>query len=141
MHKSAVGDSSWKRNFVGKCDGKAITFKQLKLQENNVDEATPKANGSTAKISPPAVSDSDSDEETINSIINTIRQNNSEDFGYGYAQNVAEFSINGVVTEDNIPNYAIMKETEFILTNHALFAQRKTWTWRLYQNITVLHIQ
>ena len=102
------------KKFVGKCDGKAITFKQLKLQQSKEDEAAPKANGSTAKISPPAVSDSDSDGEMFNSFISTIKQNNSEDFGYNYVQNIAGFSINGVVTEDNIPSYKVMKETEFI---------------------------
>ena len=97
---------------MGKCDGKAITFKELREEEEKNN--TPKANQSTAKISPPAVSDSDSDGEMFNSFISTIKQNNSEDFGYNYVQNIAGFSINGVVTEDNIPNYKVMKATEFI---------------------------
>merc|ERR1712105_122102 len=103
------------RKYVGKCDGKAVTFKQMRETKAAEEKSRkPKANESTAKISPPTVLDSDSDEELFNSYINTINQNNTDDFGYDYALNSAEFSILGVVTENNIPNYAVMKETEFI---------------------------
>ena len=89
-----------------------LVLKELKAAEEL--SKNPNANGSTAKISPPAASDSDSDGEEFNSYINTIKQNNSDDFGYNYVQNITGFSILGVVTEDNIPNYGVMKETEFI---------------------------
>merc|ERR1712030_215296 len=103
------------KKFVGKCDGKPITFKQLKIQKNAENKpTTPEANEATTKISPTKVLDSDSDEEEFNSYINIINQKNSDDFGYSYATNITEFSILGVITEDNMPNYAIMKETEFI---------------------------
>merc|ERR1712055_1282931 len=62
----------------------------------------------------PAISESDSDGEEFNSYINTVKTNNSEDFGYNYVQNIAVFSINDVVTADNLPNYGVMKETESI---------------------------
>ena len=94
------------KRFVGKCDGKPMTFKQLKIAKKaEEDAATPKANGSTAKISPSAALESDSDEEQFNSYIKDIKQTSTSDFGYNYVQNIAGFSIIGVVTEDNLPNY------------------------------------
>ena len=93
---------------MGNCDGKAITFKQLREIEEK--KSAPKAEEATAKISPPTVSDSDSEEERMNSILQTMTQNNCEDFGYNYANNIAGFSILGVVTEDNIPSYELLKE-------------------------------
>ena len=43
-----------KKRYIGKCDGKPITFKQLKASRQNTP--APKANESTARITPPPLS-------------------------------------------------------------------------------------
>ena len=102
------------KKFNGKCDGKPITFKQLKANKDVTEEKpSPKANESTAKITPPATYGSDSDEE-CDSIINNMMTERSEEFGINYYQNIAKFSIDGVITAENLPNYEMMAETEFV---------------------------
>ena len=96
---------------MGNCNGEALTFKELREQEEKAKP--PKAVEATAKVALPAFSDSDSEGEAFSAILNTMRQNNAEDFGFNYANNIAGFSIIGVVSEDNLPNYEAMKETEF----------------------------
>ena len=97
------------KKFDKHCDGKPLTFKQFKLNK----EGKPKAVESTAKITPPSISGSDSDEDT-DLIINKIRESRSEEFGDNYYQNVAGFSVEGVITAEDLPKFDIMSLTEFI---------------------------
>ena len=112
------------KKFMGICDGKPITFKQLKIEKDVKEEkSNPKANESIAKMSPPAISESDSDAEEFNSYINTIKKNNSEEFGFNYVQNIAVFSIDGVITAENLPDYEVMKETELVADKSCIVCQ------------------
>merc|ERR1712074_342726 len=114
-----------KKKFTGKCDGKPITFKQLKINKNVAEEKpSPKANESTAKITPPPTYGSDSDEDT-DFIINNIVTNRSEEFGNNYYQNVAGFSVEGVITAEDLPDYDIMKETEFVADKSCIICQKE----------------
>ena len=99
-----------KKKYIGKCDGKPITFKQLKAFRQNTP--APKANEATARVSPPSTVGSDSESEEFNSTFGAFNRQQSEEFGYG--QNVAGFSIDGVITAESIPSYAELKETESI---------------------------
>merc|ERR1712105_291157 len=102
------------KKFDTKCYGKPTTFKQLKINKNVTEgKPSPKANESTAKITPPPTYGSDSDEDT-DLIINNMVTNSSEEFGNNYYQNVAGFSIEGVITAEDLPNYDLMAETEFV---------------------------
>ena len=42
-----------------------------------------------------------------------------------YYQNIAEFSIDGVITAENLPNYEMMAETEFIADKSCIFCQEE----------------
>ena len=88
------------------------------------ERLSPKANESTAKITPPATNGSDSDEE-CDSIINNMMKERSEEFGINYYQNIAEFSIDGVITAENLPNYEMMAETEFIADKSCILCQEE----------------
>ena len=89
------------------------------------EKSNPKANESTAKISPPAIYGSDSEGEEFNSIFNAIKRDRSEEFGFNYAQNIAVFSIDGVITAENLPNYEMMAETEFIADKSCIVCQEE----------------
>ena len=107
------------KKFDNKCDGKPLTFKQFKA--NN--EGKPKAVESTAKITTPSISGSDSDEDT-DLIINNIRESRSEEFGDNYYQNVAGFSVEGVITAEDLPNYDVMALTEFVADKSCIICHK-----------------
>ena len=73
--------------------------------------STPNASESTARIStsPPVDSDSDNDE-----LANTFAVFKDQAEEFGYSHNVAVFSVDRVITAETLPNYAALKETEFV---------------------------
>lgn len=99
------------KKFDKHCDGKPLTFKQLKI--NKEGKPNPKANKSTAKFSPPPIYGSDSDEDA-DLIINNMMTRRTEEFGNNYYENIAGFSVEGVITAEDLPNFDKMAETEFV---------------------------
>ena len=98
-----------KKQYVGACTGKSITFKELK-------DLYPSAPASTARVTSPAPADSDS--EDITHAMNRVNTHFvGEEFGfdnYTLDANVATFTVNRVINKETFPKYNIMKQTEFV---------------------------
>ena len=116
-----------KKKFIGKCDGKRVTFKQLK-------EAKPSTPTATAQITTPAPADIDSNTDEIAQIFSEMHTQNDE---FGYRGNVAGFSIDRVITEETIPNYEVLKETEFVADKSCIICLKSN----MDLNGLSLHIQ
>ena len=98
-----------KKQYVGVCKGKPITFKELK-------DASPSTPTATAQVTSPASIESDS-EDIIQAMNRVNTYSESEEFGfneYTLNENIATCTINRVVNLDTFPKFKVYKETEFV---------------------------
>ena len=95
-----------KKQFLDNCEGKPISFKELK-------DSNPSTPTATAQVTSPAPAGSESDSDDIAqamSHVNTLSQ--SEEFGFN--DNIATCTIDRVVNEETVPKWEVLKETEFV---------------------------
>ena len=97
-----------KKQYLGDCKGKPITFKELK-------ELSPSTTAATARVNSPA---SDSDSEDITQAMTRMNtQSESEEFGFSentLSAKIASFTINRVINKETFPKWSVLKKTEFV---------------------------
>ena len=98
-----------KKQYLGTCTGKAITFNELK-------DLYPEAPASTARVTSPVPADSDG--EDISLAMNRVNTHSiGEEFGfnnYTLDVNAATVTVDRVINKESFPKYNIMKQTEFV---------------------------